>query len=109
MKRKLRHLIHEWLLLAVDRLQFEICKGCFIARWVTLHIDPQHRGIAALSCSFNKSSFQDFHTLSIELFSVRAFRGTSLERLLGYRRMFETEITDGEHKVYGRGPTAEAS
>lgn len=32
-----------------------------------------------------------------------------LDRLRGYMRVFETEITDGEHTAYGRGPTPEVS
>jgi len=41
--------------------------------------------------------------------STNSVRRTWLERLLGYRRLFETEITDGEHTVYAKGPTPEAS
>ena len=41
--------------------------------------------------------------------STKRVRRTWLERLLGYRHIFETEITDGEHTVYARGPTPEAS
>ena len=41
--------------------------------------------------------------------STKRVRRGWLERLLGYRRVFETEITDGEHTIYARGPTPEAS
>ena len=41
--------------------------------------------------------------------STKRVRRGWLERLFGYRRVFETEITDGEHTVYARGPTPEAS
>jgi hypothetical protein len=32
-----------------------------------------------------------------------------LERLKGYERVYETEVTDGYRRVSGRGPTREAS
>jgi len=41
--------------------------------------------------------------------STSRIRRGWLDRLRGYKRVFETEITDGEHNAYGRGPTAEAS
>jgi len=41
--------------------------------------------------------------------STSRIRRGWLDRLRGYKRAFETEITDGEHNAYGRGPTAEAS
>jgi len=34
--------------------------------------------------------------------STNRVRRTWLERLLGYMRVFETELTDGEHTVYAR-------
>ena len=41
--------------------------------------------------------------------STRRIRRGWLDRLRGYKRLFETEITDGEHTAFGRGPTPEAS
>lgn len=32
-----------------------------------------------------------------------------LERLMGYEKVYETELTDGLRSVRGRGPTREAS
>jgi hypothetical protein len=41
--------------------------------------------------------------------NTKRIRRGWLDRLRGYKRLFETEITDGEHTAYGRGPTPEAS
>jgi len=32
-----------------------------------------------------------------------------LDRLRGYDRLYETELTDGQRIAYGRGPTSDAS
>jgi len=39
--------------------------------------------------------------------STRRIRRGWLDRLRGYKRLFETEITDGEHTAYGKVPTPE--
>ena len=44
----------------------------------------------------------------LEFRTTRVRRGW-LERLKGYERAYETELTDGERVAYGRGPTREAS
>jgi hypothetical protein len=41
--------------------------------------------------------------------STRRIRRGWLDRLRGYKRLFETEITDGEHTAFGRRPTPEVS
>ena len=41
--------------------------------------------------------------------TTRRIRRGWLDRLKGYDRLFETELTDGQHTVYGRGRTPEAS
>ena len=40
---------------------------------------------------------------------TRRIRRGWLDRLRGYDRLYETELTDGQHTAYGRGPTPEAS
>ena len=40
---------------------------------------------------------------------TRRIRRGWLDRLRGYDRLYETEITYGHHTAYGRGPTSEAS
>ena len=44
----------------------------------------------------------------MSLRTTRVRRGW-LDRLKGYDRLYETELTDGQHVVRGRGPTREAS
>ena len=41
--------------------------------------------------------------------TTRRIRRGWPDRLKGYDRLFETELTDGQHTVYGRGRTSEAS
>ena len=40
---------------------------------------------------------------------TRRIRRGWLDRLRGYDRLYETELTDGQHTAYGRGPTPDAS
>jgi hypothetical protein len=40
--------------------------------------------------------------------TVRIRRGW-LDRLKGFDRLYETEVSDGERTAYGRGPTRETS
>jgi hypothetical protein len=40
---------------------------------------------------------------------TRRIRRGWLDRLKGYDRLYETELTDGQHTAHGRGPTREAS
>ena len=40
---------------------------------------------------------------------TRRIRRGWLDRLRGYERLYETELTDGKHTFYGRGPTRGAS
>ena len=44
----------------------------------------------------------------LEFRTTRVRRGW-LDRLKGYKRVYETKLTDGERVAYGRGPTREAS
>ena len=44
----------------------------------------------------------------LEFRTTRVRRGW-LDRLKGYKRVYETKLTDGERVAHGRGPTREAS
>ena len=41
--------------------------------------------------------------------STRRIRRGWLDRIRGYKRLFETEIIDGEHSAYEKGGNSEAS
>jgi hypothetical protein len=49
-----------------------------------------------------------FSMRELEVRTTRVRRGW-LDRLRGYKHVYETELTDGEHVAHGRGPTREAS
>jgi|SRR4249919_913157 len=48
-------------------------------------------------------------TMRESMQKTRRIRRGWLDRLRGYDRLYETELTDGQHTAYGRGPTSEAS